>query len=164
MQHIVVGVKYIQNPQMCHCAVTVYVSRQCACVQQWQDEVWPSAATRATRTTERSKSLMANWAVVMLLKESFRLLEYNSRFFIVSWCSCFILINEFCYPGWPCLVCAADAHTHSDHSVCSQPDDGFQSSIQPQPQTVRPNNDKNVHYHGNIFNIADCEYKMSAKF
>lgn len=52
---------------------------------------------------------------------------------------CLILINVFFFhPGWPCLVCTADANTHSDHSLSSQSDDGFQSSIQPQSQTVRP--------------------------
>lgn len=43
----------------------------------------------------------------------------------------------FCYPsGWPWLVCPADAYSHPDHCVGSQPDDGFQSTLQLEPQTV----------------------------
>lgn len=39
-------------------------------------------------------------------------------------------------PGWPWPVCPADAYSHPHHRLCSQPDDGLQSTLQFEPQAV----------------------------
>lgn len=44
--------------------------------------------------------------------------------------------------GWPGAVCAADAHPHPDHRVCSQPDDGLQPALQFEPQAVSTHSSK----------------------
>lgn len=38
--------------------------------------------------------------------------------------------------GRPWAVCPADAYPHPDCRVCSQPDDGLQPTIQPEPEAV----------------------------
>lgn len=38
--------------------------------------------------------------------------------------------------GWPWAVCPADAYPHPDRGVCSQPDDGLQPALQPEPEAV----------------------------